>query len=803
MAASRGGGSRPRTTATPRPSPSIGSQAPPRGGALAKTDQTGRSDSLGGSGLGVTPIGLSELELLRAVVVASPMAISAVDLAGTLMLWNPAAERLFGWEASEVIGQRWLIVDPASPSGIDPQRPDALAEPSPLEVETVRRHKDGRAIDVALSKVTVRDPSGRATAVLGLFRDIGGQNAIEFELGRQARRDDLTGLLNKRGLLDRMGGAVTGARSHGAVVVLNLDHFKEVNDGLGQSVGDQVLRAFAHRLVRVVPPSALVARLDADTFAVVMLRLAPARAESVVARIFERLDDRYAVDGHHVTVGVSGGVVISAGRTHPDELLRRAAIALRQAKSGPRGRFHVLDEAVDRAFVERVELSSQLAGAAERGELRLDFQPIVSTTSGRMTGVEALVRWKHPELGLLAPEQFIPLAEETATIFRIGRWVLQQACATLKEWSAKSTAATLTVSVNVSVAQLQGRELVKDVSQALTQSQLAPERLHLEVTESVLTSDPEAATRVLQQLRELGVTLVIDDFGTGNSSLTALQRFPFQVLKIDKSFVSGIGVRTDDNTIVAATLALARGLGLSVVAEGVETLDQANFLARNGCEELQGYLLGRPAPASEIQRLLPRRLLRGRSQRRRGESSGSGSYRELIGGATLIEDQQVTVSLATALRPILEELQERTALESVYLTRINWDRAEQEILAAANSDDLIIPEGLVVAWSDTLCRRSLESGRAWSASVPDLWPDSEAGRQLGLVTYASVPVVLASQTVYGTLCGASRRPVPENPEVLALMGMVARIVAALVEGQSAPSAPARRVALGVLAQARR
>jgi Amt family ammonium transporter len=292
-------------------------------------------------------------------------------------------------------------------------------------------------------------------------------------------------------------------------------------------------------------------------------------------------------------------------------MVRRAEVALHYAKRVSRGGFQVLDEALDRAFLDRGWLAAHLLDAADRGELRLHFQPIVSAVSREMVGVEALVRWEHPERGLLGPNEFIPLAEESGSISSIGRWVLREACATLKHWAeAEPAAAHLSVSVNLSVAELQDRNLVKDVAEALKRSGLAPERLHLEVTESVLSTDPEAAARALAQLRDLGVWLVIDDFGTGHSSLTALQRFPFRVLKIDRSFVGGIGIRPADETIVTATLALAHGLGLSVVAEGVETPEQAEFLTRGGCEELQGYLCGRPAPAAVIQPLLGVECLR-------------------------------------------------------------------------------------------------------------------------------------------------------------------------------------------------
>lgn len=433
------------------------------------------------------------------------------------------------------------------------------------------------------------------------MRDITRRKAVEAELRRQALHDELTGLLNRRGLTEKMDAlAEHRGGTHGAMVVLNLGRLKAVNDSQGLAYGDEVLRAFAKRLARAVRPSDVVARLDGDTFAVAMPRIAARNLGPTVVRVLDQLAAHYRVGGRELDVEVTAGAAVCSECDAPEEALRRAMVALHEAKLLPHRRLHVLGVDDDRAFVERIELSEQLAGAAERGELRLHFQPIVSAASGRVTGSEALVRWAHPERGLLGPDQFIHLAEEAGSISRIGRWVLDEACRTLASWVADDPAAAeLSVSVNLSVAQLLDPDLVPHVAEAIASCGLDPDRLHLEVTESVLSTDPEAAGAVLGELHSLGVILAIDDFGTGNSSLTALRRFPFQVLKVDRSFVSGIGIRPDDETIVAATIGLAHGLGLTVVAEGVETEAQREFLVQHGCDELQGYLLGRPEPTAE------------------------------------------------------------------------------------------------------------------------------------------------------------------------------------------------------------
>jgi diguanylate cyclase (GGDEF)-like protein len=474
-----------------------------------------------------------------------------------------------------------------------------------VEVQSQRRHRDGRLVDVAVSTVGLHDLHGRVIAVLGTYQDVTERKAAQEELVRQAQRDDLTGLANRRGLLEELQHLQRGRRRRFTVVALDLDHFKHVNDAFGRGVGDLVLARFAQRLLNSLRPGDVVARLEGAFFAVLMLGISAPALESTVKRLLEAVSGRYQVAGHEAAVTVTGGVATCSKLEEPAEMLRRAEVALQYAKRVSRGGFQLLDEALDRAFLDRSWLAARLLDAADKNQLRLHFQPIVTAGSRELVGVEALVRWEHPERGLLGPGEFIDLAEESGSISSIGRWVLRESCATLKQWThAEPAAAHLTVSVNLSVAELQDRNIVEEVAEALKRSGLAPERLHVEVTESVLSTDPEAAARALAQLRDLGVCLVIDDFGTGNSSLTALQRFPFRVLKIDRSFVGGIGIRSADETIVTATVALAHGLGLSVVAEGVETTEQAEFLTRGGCEELQGYLLGRPAPANVIQRLL-------------------------------------------------------------------------------------------------------------------------------------------------------------------------------------------------------
>jgi diguanylate cyclase (GGDEF)-like protein/PAS domain S-box-containing protein len=544
---------------------------------------------------------LSETELLRATVTKSPIALTVVDVDGCALLWNPAAERIFGWSEADVVGSPLPIIDAGSKAEFNQLRNGSVAGRDVLDFEVRRRHRDGHLVDAAISTVALSDSQGTVTAVLAAYQDISGRKVAEAELVRQAHEDDLTGLLNRRGLQEQLVHLRSEGRRRVSVLALDIDRFKRINDAFGHAVGDEVLTAFARRLVRSVRPGDVVARLEGATFAVLMVGIPPSDLQSAVGRLLTAVTQRYGFNGHTTAVKVTGGVAGCSLLVEPAEMLRRAEVAMHHAKRVSRGGFQVLDEELDQAFQEQARLSARLLDATDRAELRLHFQPIVAATSGQMTGVEALVRWQHPELGLLGPDQFISLAEETGSISSIGRWVLLEACSTLRRWTdGQPTASNLSVSVNVSVTQLQDGSVVGDVAEALSRSGIAPERLHLEVTESVISTDPESAARTLCQLRELGVCLVIDDFGTGNSSLTALQRFPFRVLKIDRSFVSGIGNRAQDVTIVEATLALAHGLGMSVVAEGVETRAQADFLIKGGCEELQGFLFSRPVSEEAI-----------------------------------------------------------------------------------------------------------------------------------------------------------------------------------------------------------
>jgi diguanylate cyclase (GGDEF)-like protein len=426
--------------------------------------------------------------------------------------------------------------------------------------------------------------------------------ALETKLVYQAFHDSLTGLANRALFRDRAEHALARS-SRGervAVLLLDLDDFKGVNDTLGHGEGDKLLEIVADRLRKATRGCDTIARIGGDEFAV-LLEGVPTLDDAiqVVDRITEALSPPIALQGREVTVGASIGVAHARGEENVDELLRNADVAMYRAKDEGKGGHAVFEPGMYAALLERLELASDLGNALERGELHVLYQPIVELDSGCLTGVEALVRWHHPTHDMSSPKTFIPLAEETGLIVPIGRWVLGEACRQGRRWQL-SGGRPLTVSVNVSARQLVDPEFARDVAAALAESQFPAERLILEITESTLMADsPEALDR-LHELKALGVRLAIDDFGTGYCSLSYLQRFPLDILKIDKGFIAQMATNGNDAALASTIVALAATLKLFTVAEGVEDAAQRQQLLALGCDHGQGFLFARPVPASAI-----------------------------------------------------------------------------------------------------------------------------------------------------------------------------------------------------------
>ncbi|WP_334141201.1 PAS domain S-box protein [Rhabdothermincola sp.] len=476
------------------------------------------------------------------------------------------------------------------------------------ELPLVRR--DGTEVPHLAQLLVHRDHRGRAEYYSAVLRDISERKAFEHRLTHQATHDPLTGLPNRTLLLDRLTMALARARRHHrrlVVLFLDLDHFKVVNDSLGHGLGDQLLVAISERLQATVRPGDTIARFGGDEFVVLCEDLVDRKdAIAIAERLISALDGPFSTDDNEVFVGVSIGLAFPEEPTaDPETLIRDADAAMYQAKQRGRGRWVVFDSTMRAHAIDRLDIESALRRALERRELRVFYQPVVCLASGTISGVEALVRWEHPERGMLSPGEFIGVAEETGLIVPIGAWVLEQACRQVQRWRAQTPSLErLGVSVNLSGRQLGHPEVVDEVATVLTSTGIDPALVEIEITESVLMDDVEMSHETLGRLKQLGVKLAVDDFGTGYSSLSYLRRFPVDLLKVDRSFVHGLGRDPGDSAIVTAIITLAHTLGLQAVAEGVETADQLAELRQLGCDRAQGFHIARPGPEAVIEQLL-------------------------------------------------------------------------------------------------------------------------------------------------------------------------------------------------------
>jgi diguanylate cyclase (GGDEF)-like protein len=449
------------------------------------------------------------------------------------------------------------------------------------------------------------------SAVL-LYRSDIDRAAHEQRLAYQATHDHLTRLPNRRLVIEQLRAALDRDAAKGtatAVLFVDLDHFKIINDSLGHAVGDELLVAAGKRIAACVPAETLVGHLNGEEFVVLVPDLtAREPAVDLAAGIRQAFNEPFTVGPHDVFTSVSIGVAFGEAASTPVDLIRHADIAMFLAKSRGRARYEIFDPSMELAARERLRLEMDLRRALSRGELRLYYQPEVEIESGRMVGMEALIRWEHPERGLISPAHFLAVAEETGLIVPIGRWVLREACRQAKEWHTKyRREIALMVSVNLSGKHLQQASLIDEVREVLATTGIDPGHLIIEITETVAMAGAETTIEILTKLKSLGVLLAIDDFGTGFSSLSYLKRFPVDLLKIDKSFVDGVALRGHDTRIVEAIIALGHALGLRVIAEGVETPDQLVELRALGSELGQGFYFGQPMSGEEAQRFTPAR----------------------------------------------------------------------------------------------------------------------------------------------------------------------------------------------------
>lgn len=512
---------------------------------------------------------------------------------GVVLEVNNAGERLFKTTAEEIIGRPVpsLFADHSLPAlSRRGQRPPSGRPPEEVEVKAV----DGTFVTVDLSCQPIEYLGRSATAVA--LRDLTDRKRDEARIRYLARHDALTDLPNRYALQERLDVALDIAAQRGsgvAVVYIDLDRFKPVNDLYGHAAGDALLVQVARRIGAEIHASDTVARIGGDEFLLVLTSEPhPEKVSIVATRIIEAVRRPFQIEGHRIEIGASIGIALYPGDgATGDTLMRSADAALYRVKDEGRGALRFFESSMNAQLQARLQLEQELAGAVDRGELSLHYQPIVNGCTGEVETYEALVRWLHPVRGLIPPMEFIPLAEETGLIDQIGRWVIDTACGEAAGWSSPWR-----VSLNVSPVQFRRTDVCAAICNALKSNALDPGRVVVEVTEGVLIDDAPKAVAILNRLREIGVRIALDDFGTGFSSLSYLQLFKFDKFKIDKSFVQKLGQSDDALTITRTIVNLGHNLGLQVTAEGVETQAQLDILRSLGCDQIQGYLIARPAP---------------------------------------------------------------------------------------------------------------------------------------------------------------------------------------------------------------
>ena len=550
--------------------------------------------------------------LLSSLLKAMPDMVFLKNAQGVYQACNPVFERFMGRTERDILGRTDAdLLLPAAAAPFSRCDRQALQAWQPLVIEdTLVFADDGYEGQFETILTPIRDVSGQATGVLGVARDITDRKRAAQEIERLAFYDALTSLPNRRLLLDRLQRLVLSGqrtRQHGALLFIDLDNFKDLNDTLGHDMGDQLLIQVSTRLSASVRECDTVARFGGDEFVVLLEGLdaeqpaASRQAEAVARKLLMALNQPFELAGQqHYSTPSIGLTLFGPERQSVDELLKRADLAMYEAKAAGRNTHRFFDPGMQQALHERSSLEADLRQGLARGDLYVHYQPVVDY-QGHVKGAEALARWNHPERGLINPNEFIPLAEQTGLILPLGRHILQTACEQLVRWSRQQETAHLSVAVNVSARQFRHSGFAAEVLQTLRETGANPRRLKLELTESLLLGDIEDTIERMVQLKREGVGFALDDFGTGYSSLGYLKRLPLDQVKIDRGFVRDVLSDPNDAAIVRTILALAQSLDLDVVAEGVETAGQLGFLRLHGCEQFQGYLFGRPGPIAEVE----------------------------------------------------------------------------------------------------------------------------------------------------------------------------------------------------------
>ncbi len=552
------------------------------------------------------------LEVLKQQSVAMMTAMDGMailDQNDAYVYMNDAHARIYGYEdPGDLIGKSWRIFyDEEQLILLERYAVPALQRNGQWRGEAIGKKSDGREFSQEISLTLIGDGG-----MVCVVRDISERKALEEQLAYQAFHDPLTGLPNRTLFMDRMDHALARASRREdsvAVIFMDLDNFKVINDSLGHEVGDQLLRAASHRLQPCLRPGDTIARLGGDEFTILLEHIDGVdEAVRVAERIAETMQIPFSLNGQDLFVTFSLGIAFGAAdRSRPGDLLRDADLALYQAKGSGKAHYEIFDPIMNTRALERLELGNDLRRALERDEFKVCYQPKVHLGTGKIAGFEALVRWEHPERGLMTPSEFVPVAEETGLILPIGQRVLEEACGQASEWRRRyPDAPSLLMSVNLSARQFQHPNLAHDVARVLRETRADGYALCLEITESVVMEDAPHTTATLRNLKELGVKLSVDDFGTGYSSLSYLKRFPVSYLKIDRSFVEELKKDPEDTAMISGIIALAHTLNMRVVAEGVEWAEQASRLRKLGCDLAQGNYFSKPLPAKEAAALLAR-----------------------------------------------------------------------------------------------------------------------------------------------------------------------------------------------------
>ncbi|MGA3299324.1 MAG: EAL domain-containing protein [Candidatus Acidiferrales bacterium] len=538
-------------------------------------------------------------------------AVICTDNFGNVTYLNVVAEKMTGWSLLEAAGRPM----PEIFKILDSHR--NYSDPANLAVELNQKHwpsdcflirRDGVEIPIEDCISPIHDREGKASGAVIVFRDVSEVRAMTRQMSHSAQHDFLTGLPNRMLVSDRLRQAIALAHRRStklALLFLDLDGFKHINDSLGHLIGDKLLKSIAARLVHCVRASDTVSRQGGDEFVVLLAEVKQSSDVAITAKkILQAVAEPHSIDQHdlHVTTSIGLSVYPDDG-LDAETLIKNADTAMYQAKENGRQNYQFFKPAMNVRAVERQSIEESLRRALDRRELTVHYQPKIDLNTGEITGAEALVRWNHPEHGPIPPGKFIPVAEDCGLILPIGNWVLHEACRQVRTW-ADAGLSLASIAVNISAIEFRHEHFLEGVFTILQDTGLNPRRLELELTETVLMKRAESTESVLKNLRAAGVHLAVDDFGTGYSSLSYLRKFPVDSLKIDQSFIRQITATPDDTAIIAAVIGMGRSLNLRVIAEGVETQAELEFLQAHQCDEAQGYYFSRPLPAQEFARLL-------------------------------------------------------------------------------------------------------------------------------------------------------------------------------------------------------